>query len=126
MATKKPYYKLDTKKKTITIDDEVKPSDRELQDVATYVSAGYIIKHKSEARSLKAKERARKNKYKNEEILEALKDDAKAKETYEEIKNGKGKGTGFFAAKSWYVDYKNKKEKEAEEAEKETKETKDK
>ena len=56
---------------------------------------------KSEARAKKAKERADKQPTiaEIEEILKPYDDLAKE---FEEIKKGKGKGKGAFAAKSWY------------------------
>lgn len=65
---KKKYFKLSERrlksgatKKIITIDDEVKPTERDLADVKMYVSCGYEIAHKSKERAEKARERAKKN-----------------------------------------------------------------
>lgn len=97
-------YKVDAAKKTITIDDSVKATAAEEKDMAMYVAAGYIIKHKSQKRAKQAKERAAKETLTDAAILEALKDDAKGLAKYKEIKEGKGEGTGFFAARKWYKD----------------------
>lgn len=59
MASK--YYKLNKEKKTITIDDKITPTAADEKDVQRYVTAGYIIRHKSEARAKAAKARAEKN-----------------------------------------------------------------
>lgn len=110
MATKKAYYKVDVKNKLITIDDEVKPTPSDKNDVEMYVNAGYMIKHKSAKRAKVAKERAKKYNYTDADILKALENDDKGLKKYIEIKKGEGKGTGFFAAKSWYIkEYINKK-----------------
>ena len=54
------YYRVNTDNKTITINDKVKPSATEEKDVQLYLSAGYKLRHKSEARAEKARERAKK------------------------------------------------------------------
>lgn len=118
MKTKKAYYKVDLKNQIITIDDEVKPTPSDKSDVEMYLKAGYMIKHKSIKRANVAKERAKKNNITDAEIIEALKKDKdeKALNKYIEIKKGQGKGTGFFAAKSWYLkEYKKEKENNTEE-----------
>lgn len=98
-------YKINAKEKTITIDDSVKMNATEKQDLQMYVGAGYIIKHKSSAKSKNAKERAMKNNFTDKQILEALKADKEAIEQYKAQKKEKG----FFGAKSWYVkNYMNK------------------
>ena len=67
MAEKK-YFKLSERilknggtKKIITIDDSVKPSKTDLEDVKMYVSAGYIIAHKSQKRAEAARKRVLEN-----------------------------------------------------------------
>lgn len=68
MAEKKAkYYKLSgrrltngTIKNIIIIDDTVKPTETDLQDVKMYVSCGYTIQHKSQSRAAAARERAKK------------------------------------------------------------------
>jgi 3-dehydroquinate synthetase len=62
----KKYYKLSERtlksgaiKRVITIDDSVKPTDRDKADVRMYVECGYTIAHKSEKRSEAAKKRAK-------------------------------------------------------------------
>ena len=95
-------YTVNPDKKVITIDDSVKASAADNKDIAMYVSAGYIIRHKSAKRSKAAAQRA--DNLKDKDILAALKDDKKALEEYEAIKKKTGKGGGFFAAKKWYKD----------------------
>lgn len=97
-------YKVDPEKKTITIDDTVKATAAEEKDIDRYVAAGYIIKHKSQKRAKQAAERAAKDTLTDEAIQKALANDEKGLKKYLEIKGGKGKGTGFFAAKKWYKD----------------------
>lgn len=94
------YYSLNPDKKTITINDKVKASAADQKDIALYVAAGYIIKHKSEKRAKAAAKRA--DSLTDAAIKAALKDDKKALETYEAIKKQSGKGGGFFAARKWY------------------------
>lgn len=95
-------YKVDAAKKIVVIDDSVKATAAEEKDIDRYVMAGYIIKHKSQTRARQAAARAAKDTLTDAAIKEALKDDQKGLEKYLEIKGGKGKGTGFFAAKKWY------------------------
>lgn len=95
------YVNVDSEKKVLTIDDSVKPSSRDQFLIENYLKVGYTIRFKSEARAKKAKERADKQPTVGEieEILKPYDDLAKQ---FEEIKKGKGKGKGAFAAKSWY------------------------
>lgn len=93
-------YKIDAVKKIITIDDSVKATAVDDKDIAMYVAAGYVIKHKSKKRAEQAAKRA--DSLTDAAIKEALKDDKKALTMYESIKKQKGKGGGFFAAKKWY------------------------
>lgn len=66
MANKK-YYKISTRqlkngtKNIITIDNSVKPTAQDIEDVKLYISCGYEIRHKSAERAEKARERALKN-----------------------------------------------------------------
>lgn len=96
-------YTLSTDKKGrkfITIDDSIKATPADDKDIAIYVGAGYVIRHKSEKRAKAAAKRA--DSLTDAAIKEALKDDKKALEEYEAIKKQQGKGGGFFAAKKWY------------------------
>lgn len=95
-------YRVDAAKKIITIDDSVKATAADDKDIAMYVAAGYVIKHKSQKRAKQAAERA--DSLTDKAIKEALKDDKKALAEYEAIKKQQGKGGGFFAAKKWYKD----------------------
>lgn len=107
------YYTVNAEKKKITIDDSVKPTQQDKDDVQMYVTAGYIIRHKSEKRSSAVASRS--SSITNEEIQASLKGDKKNYEQYLSIKSGKGKGTGFFAAKSFYLSLnKNQEQKEAQ------------
>ena len=96
-------YTINPDKKIITINDAVKPTVADDKDIALYVSAGYIIRHKSAKRAKVAAKRA--DSLNDAVIKEALKDDKKGLETYETIKKQSGKGGGFFAAKKWYKEY---------------------
>lgn len=68
MAEKKEkYYKVSSRKLKnngikyyVIIDDTVKPTTQELEDIKMYLQSGYTIKHKSKERAEKAKERAAK------------------------------------------------------------------
>jgi hypothetical protein len=66
--TTKKYYKLSERvlksgkiKRTITIDDEVKPTERDLADIKLYIQCGYTISHKSQVKAEKARERIKNN-----------------------------------------------------------------
>ena len=92
---------VDTVKKVFTIDESVKPTARDTFECDSYIRNGYKVRWKSEARTIKAKERADK-KASTEEIQKVLENFEDLKAKFEEIKKGKGKGHGVFAAKSWY------------------------
>lgn len=60
MAEKK-YFKIDSNKKIITIDEKVVPSAAEKDVVQMYVNAGYTIRFKSQKRAAAARKRAKEN-----------------------------------------------------------------
>ena len=93
-------YTVKADKKIIIIDDSVKATAADDKDIAMYVAAGYVIRHKSAKRAKAAAQRA--DSLTDAAIKEALKDDKKALAEYEAIKKKQGKGGGFFAAKKWY------------------------
>lgn len=64
MANKK-YYTVNATRKVITIDTQVKPTEQDKETIQMYLSAGYIIRYKSEARAKMARERALKNGFGN-------------------------------------------------------------
>lgn len=99
---KKAAYKVNTEKRTITIDDTVTATAAEEKDIDRYLKAGYVIKHKSQKRAEQAAERT--DSLTDATILEVLKDNEEALNKYIDIKTGKGKGQGFFSAKSWFKD----------------------
>lgn len=104
MEKVKKAYRVDTKRKVIVLDDEVKMTSQELDDVKFYVSCGYEIKHKSIKKAEKAKATARKTaQYTKEYILESLKGNEEALAEFNDILQGKGSSRGWFAAKSWYI-----------------------
>lgn len=69
MAEKvKKYYRISERvlksgaiKRTITVDDNVKPTDRELADVRMYIQCGYVLAHKSEKKAENARKRVIEN-----------------------------------------------------------------
>jgi hypothetical protein len=91
-------YKVNTEKKIITIDDAVKANVADKEDIALYVSAGYVIKHKSKKRAKAAANRA--NGLKDADILAALKGNQEATDKYKELKHEKG----YFTARKFYLD----------------------
>ena len=93
-------YTVKPDKKILIIDDSVKATAADDKDIAMYVAAGYIIKHKSIKRAKAAAQRA--DSLTDAAIKEALKDNKEALEKYSAIKKQQGKGGGFFAAKKWY------------------------
>lgn len=93
-------YTVKPDKKIIIIDDSVKATAADDKDIAMYVAAGYIIKHKSIKRAKEAAKRA--DSLTDAAIKEALKENKEALEKYVAIKKQQGKGGGFFAAKKWY------------------------
>lgn len=95
---KKPY-RLDSTKKTITIDTKAKQTVSDEKAIAMYVAAGYIIKYKSLAKAKLAKERS--NDITAAEIRNELANDKDAlKEFNRLMSNG-----GFFAARKFYYTY---------------------
>lgn len=95
------YVKVNTEKKTLTIDDSKKPNSRDELLIEQYLKAGYTIRFKSEKRSAEAKKRMAQ-KASKEEIIEILKPYEDLTEKFNEICKGKGEGHGVFAAKAWY------------------------
>ena len=45
----------------IIIDDSVKPTPKDIEDIKLYIQCGYTIHHKSAKRAAAARERAKKN-----------------------------------------------------------------
>lgn len=52
------YLTVNADKKTLTIDRTVTPTNDELEDVKLYLSTGYVIRHKSEAKVARGKKLA--------------------------------------------------------------------
>lgn len=115
----KKAYTVNSKKKTITIDDNIALTAIDEKDISMYVNGGYTIRHKSEKRALKATVRVNQNKLSDDIITKVLAEDKKpfvienhefySKETrtpleiYEDIKHSKVKPKGYFSAKSFYT-----------------------
>ena len=97
--TKKAASKVNNEKKWIIIDDSVKQSKADQQDIALYISAGYMIKHKSTIKADQAAGRAKSDT--DAEIKAALASDKEALKLYEQKKSEKG----FFAARKFYYSY---------------------
>lgn len=57
------YLKVNTEKKIITIDDNVKPTATDLADKQDYLKAGYQIRHKSQKRAEAARKRAKETNF---------------------------------------------------------------
>ena len=98
-TTKKAYRLSTTKdgKKIITIDDSVKMTEVENNDINRYVLSGYIIRHKSVKKSELATERAKKQ-LTNKEIIAKIGNNKELLEAYTNVK----KESGFFSARKWY------------------------
>ncbi len=95
----KKAYLIDTDTKTITIDDSVKQTDNDRADIQMYVVAGYIIRHKSKARSAAALKRS--DNVTADQCRQALKASKKALAEFEQIMSEKG----FFSAKKYYREW---------------------
>lgn len=125
----KKAYTVNTKKKTITIDDNIELTKIDEKDISMYVNGGYTIRHKSEKRALKATVRVNQNKLNDKIITNVLKEDKKpfvivghefydketrtALEIYDDIKHSNVKPYGYFSAKSFYTKvYKGNKSKD--------------
>lgn len=104
MAEKK-YYTLDHEKQFVTVDTTVKPAKGDAEAVKLYVSMGYKMRIKSQARAEKMKAKA--DGLNAAAIREALKGDKAGLAKFEAIIKGKEEGykKGFFAAKKWYKEY---------------------
>ena len=96
------YVSVDTDHKILTIDDSLSPNKRDNFLIENYLKVGYTIRFKSEKRTQRALERAKAGPSKDE-IEAALAEYEDLKNKYDEIKKGKGKNHGYFAAKSWFV-----------------------
>ena len=105
MADKK-YYTLDHEKQFVTVDTTVKPAKGDAEAVKLYVSMGYKMRIKSQARAEKMKAKA--DGLDAAAIKEALKGDKAGLAKFDTIMAGKEEGykKGFFAAKKWYKGYK--------------------
>lgn len=101
MAKEAKFYTLDSKKMTITVDKSVMPTAADEAMLRTYIGLGYKLREKSAKRAAAMADKANAD-LSNEAIVEALKDKPDLLKQYEEIRTGKGKGKGFFAARSWY------------------------
>ena len=113
---KKTAYRVNAEKKVITIDRTVKATEQDEKDISRYLSAGYVIRHKSEARAAKAKQRAitLPNKAEIEKISAIIKEEikndtnklnaySKVEVEYNKLIPKNGLGTGFFAARKVYI-----------------------
>jgi hypothetical protein len=81
---KKKYYKLSERtlkdgkiKKYITIDDSVKPTQADKNDVEMYIKCGYEIRHKSQQRAENARKRAKQTGFGNKKKAETKTEEAK-------------------------------------------------
>lgn len=92
---KVPYIVVNYKAKTFTINDAVKPTKQDEEDITRYLQSGYKMRHKSAKRTEQAKKKA----LTDEAIKTALKGNADALKEYEDTKKEKG----FFVAKALYV-----------------------
>jgi hypothetical protein len=98
----KKYYTQNVAKKLVTIDLSVKPTEAEQQIVNMLIAAGYKVVSKSEARAKKAKARAAEETIRHIEDMDMKKLSNEQKQEFEAKLKGSGKGTGFFAARSYY------------------------
>lgn len=92
-------YKLDKQKKIITIDDSVKQSPADQEDIKLYVLAGYEIRHKSKAKSKQAAKRS--DNITADKIRSELSADQDALKEFERLVSNKG----FFSGRKFYRDY---------------------
>lgn len=99
---KKPYYVQNTEKKTVTVDFNIKPTTQEEHALNLLLAAGYELKTKSEARSARALEMAESVSVKSKKDLDLSKLTEEDAKKVEKVLHGKGKGKGFFAARSLY------------------------
>ena len=96
---KKQAYKINKEKKTIIIDDQVKQTERDKQDIQMYVSAGYEIKHKSIVKSKQALKRS--DSITADEIRKKLSADKEALKEFERLL----RESGYFSARKYYKEY---------------------
>lgn len=107
MAEKvKKYYTLDHEKQFVTVDTTVKPAKGDEEAVKLYVSMGYKMRIKSQARAKRMAQQA--DNLNAAAIKEALKGDKEGLAKFARIMKGEEAGykKGFFAAKKWYKEYK--------------------
>lgn len=103
------YYTVNPNTKKITIDDSVKATKQDEEDIARYMKfAGYTIRHKSKRRAEASANRA--TSLKDADIVKALEGKPELEE-YKRIKATKGEGGGFFAAKTYYLKWKDSQKK---------------
>ena len=92
-------YKLDKDKKVITIDDAVRQTPEDKDDIRLYVLSGYEIRHKSKAKSKQALKRA--DTITAEDIRKSLSADKEALKEFNRLISDKG----FFSARKFYREY---------------------
>ena len=96
----KKAYSIDVTNKIITIDDTVKRKQSDTDDIQFYINAGYVIRHKSKARSEAAK--GRSDSITADQIRKELASDKPALAQFETMLVAKG----FFSAKKFYKNWK--------------------
>lgn len=104
MASK--AYTVNKENKTITKDDS-KLTQKDRDTIAMYIAGGYTLRDKSEKRTETMTKRAAENHFTKEEMVKYLSKDEEALKTFNAILKGKGKGHGIFAAKKYFMDYRN-------------------
>ena len=92
----KKFYSLDEQKKVIIIDKTVAPTDLDFKMIAMYGQMGYTT-HEKVIR------KAKKAQMKDADILKALTGNEAALAEYKKIKEDKGEGKGFFAARAYAI-----------------------
>ena len=92
-------YKLDKDKKIIIIDDAIRQTPEDKEDIKLYVMSGYEIRHKSKAKSRQATKRA--DTITAEDIKKSLSADKDALKEFERLVSNKG----FFSGRKFYRDY---------------------
>lgn len=104
----KKAYSIDVTNKIITIDDTVKRKQSDTDDIQFYINAGYVIRHKSKARSEAAK--GRSDSLTADQIRKELASDKPALTQFETLLVAKG----FFSAKKYFKVWKSEQTEKAD------------
>lgn len=106
---KKKHYSVNTQTKVLIIDDSVKATKEDKEDIKLYLSAGYKLRHKVTRKI--SEELKQKNSIKAEDIKKAMEGtDPEAYKQYQKIVSEHN----FFSGKKYYLEWLDKQKSKEE------------